>query len=489
MKCSYCGKQMKDDHVFCEHCGKERHLVPVFEPEIEASIQETLTGIVDDFNESPKETITEKSAENEQTIQTATVEEEHPVQISDHGKKRKIFWYLGFISVGLLILIILGLIFLQLYHRNSYDYQIAKATESFVEKDYEESIQYTERAIEIASNSSDAKMMLANCYIKLNREADAIFILEELIANDNAYQSAYKTLIALYEKKEEYEEINELLRKCKENSILEKYQSYIAFEPEFSQDSGSYDELVSLKLMAAGTGNIYYSVNGDDPTAESQKYTAPIRMETGEYTVKAVFINGFNISSDVVEKKYKVEIEGPDEPQISVDSGAYTVPGVISVEIPDGYSVYYTTDHTEPTMDSTPYTGPIPMPMGNSQYKFIMYSEDGVASKITTREYQLTLQSQITIEESFNLLRQSLITKGELLDFAGHIPGVAGTKDYECTAAFTEQDQVFYLIVEYYVEPDGSRSKTGNFYAVNISTRELYRAVTDYDGYYMVEAF
>ena len=141
MKCSYCGKQMKDDHVFCEHCGKERHLVPVFEPEIEASIQETLTGIVDDFNESPKETITEKSAENGQTIQTATVEEEHPVQISDHGKKRKIFWYLGFISVGLLILIILGLIFLQLYHRNSYDYQIAKATESFVEKDYEESIQ------------------------------------------------------------------------------------------------------------------------------------------------------------------------------------------------------------------------------------------------------------------------------------------------------------------------------------------------------------
>ena len=39
---------MKDGHLYCEVCGEEIKIVPDFEPEIEYSIQETLSGIVDD---------------------------------------------------------------------------------------------------------------------------------------------------------------------------------------------------------------------------------------------------------------------------------------------------------------------------------------------------------------------------------------------------------------------------------------------------------
>ncbi|MBO6015253.1 MAG: hypothetical protein J6P60_01535, partial [Lachnospiraceae bacterium] len=67
--------------------------------------------------------------------------------------------------------------------------------------------------------------------------------------------------------------------------------------------------------------------------------------------------------------------------------------------------------------------------------------------------------------------------------------GTTAHKEYELKSAFTENDQIFYLITEYIAEADQPRSKTGNQYAVNVSTSELYKASTNYAGYYVVEAF
>ena len=49
MKCPHCGGEMLPEQVFCEHCGKERLLVPVYEPEIEESVAESMHNIMDDL--------------------------------------------------------------------------------------------------------------------------------------------------------------------------------------------------------------------------------------------------------------------------------------------------------------------------------------------------------------------------------------------------------------------------------------------------------
>ena len=41
MKCPKCGTEMKDDHLYCEHCGEEIYIVPDFEPEIELNLEQT----------------------------------------------------------------------------------------------------------------------------------------------------------------------------------------------------------------------------------------------------------------------------------------------------------------------------------------------------------------------------------------------------------------------------------------------------------------
>ena len=54
MTCPHCGEEMLTEQVFCGKCGKERLLVPVYEPDIEASVEETMNNILDDIGiESP----------------------------------------------------------------------------------------------------------------------------------------------------------------------------------------------------------------------------------------------------------------------------------------------------------------------------------------------------------------------------------------------------------------------------------------------------
>ena len=484
MKCPYCNKPMREDQVYCENCGKERQFVPVFEPEIEESIQESLTAIVDTISDK----ITTKIEDTEQA--KTNLDSDLAEQIPNAKKKHSVIKII-LIAIFVVALFTFGIVgTVQYKNHNSYDFQIKQAASAFEEGNYIASTEFSNRAIEIAPNSSDAKLLLASAYIKMENLEDAIIVLEKLISNDNAYESAYDELIMIYKEKGRYRDINTLLKKCKEASIIEKYQPYIAFTPEYSVLEGSYDEVVSLKILAAGNGTIYYTINGDEPTIKSDKYTAPLRLETGEYDVSAVFVNQYGVSSDVIKQHYSIDIKGPDVPEISVESGTYVTPAMISAYVPEGYELYYTVDHTEPTQKSQPYIGPLAMPIGNSQFKFIMYDEQGIASEIVTREYQLTLTATIGVEDALAFLKQSLLNKGEIIDMDGHLAGVSAKKEYDCSAAFSQEDQIFYLITEYMVEETTqTKSKSGNIFAINITTGELYRATTNFEGYYVVEAF
>lgn len=78
--------------------------------------------------------------------------------------------------------------------------------------------------------------------------------------------------------------------------------------PEISIDE---NDMVSISCETEGV-DIYYTINGDEPTADSQKYDAPFEL-TATATVKAIAINGedkSNIASKtftVIEKKNTLE--------------------------------------------------------------------------------------------------------------------------------------------------------------------------------------
>ena len=99
---------------------------------------------------------------------------------------------------------------------------------------------------------------------------------------------------------------------------------------------------------------IFYTLDGTDPTEESQQYTKTLVM-TGSCTIKAIATyDDFNNSS-VARLNYSESENTTATPEFAHEGNMVT----IDSESGEGTVIYYTTDGTEPTAQSTVYTAPV----------------------------------------------------------------------------------------------------------------------------------
>ena len=54
MICPKCKALIEEDKLYCDHCGYEVNIVPVFEPEVYENVQKTLQDIGEDIEETPE---------------------------------------------------------------------------------------------------------------------------------------------------------------------------------------------------------------------------------------------------------------------------------------------------------------------------------------------------------------------------------------------------------------------------------------------------
>ena len=129
--------------------------------------------------------------------------------------------------------------------------------------------------------------------------------------------------------------------------------------PVFGTTDGStvlYGESVAITCATDGA-DIYYTQGSTpaDPTSSSTKYTGPIVLTAGT-TIKAIAINGSD-ESEVVSATYIVKATAPT---FSLDEGTYnTTKSVMLSCTTDDATIYYTTDGTTPTNESTVYSSAI----------------------------------------------------------------------------------------------------------------------------------
>ena len=491
MKCPYCGAPMKEDQIFCEKCGKERLLVPVYDAEVDAKLESTISSIADDLADTRQ--IVPLPLEDEGKKQDIEKTEPDPSEDrdeqteSDNKKLHKKRFLLG-ISVGIAVVVLLVFLTGALIYRNnhaSYEYQLKMAEDMYEAQDYVQMLTYAKEAAALAPNSSDAKMMMARAYAGQNNTEMEQKTLEALLTADSAYVQAYDLLVPIYESQKAYEKIGQLLLSCKEQSVLDKYVAYRCDAPEFSMEGGSYDEMLSVKLIAPGSGEIYYTTNGRQPNQSDTRYIMPIILDSGIYHLQAIYVNMYGVTSTVAEEKYTVEVKTLSAPFVSLETGTYTEPQMIEVETPSGmYQVYYTTDGSEPGFESNLYTGPIPLPLGESHFAFIMYDENDNSSDILYKDYSLQMELALSTDQAGNLLKQALITRGDLIDANGHVEGVEGNRQYSVISVIAENNMYYYLLEETFVTVDGISQKTGNLYAVCITTGESFEAVQNMTGTY-----
>ena len=142
----------------------------------------------------------------------------------------------------------------------------------------------------------------------------------------------------------------------------------------------------TLVITATGGGEVYYTTDGSTPTSSGTKGTEIDlkNLETGNYTVKAIVIKD-GVSSEIASKEIIV-VNPPATPEISGATEIKEQADSLTVTAVDNTTVYYTTDNTSPTKESSAATeGKIPLNghSGKFTLKVIRYdNSNGVPSDI-----------------------------------------------------------------------------------------------------------
>lgn len=483
MKCPNCGFEMQDDQLYCENCGMEIQIVPDFEPEIENSISETMNTLAEELTQKE-----EKKPEDEE--EDSIGEDAHLFE--KLLSNRKLFLACTAIVTVFIIGLFLFLFFL--YQHNSKGYQMSRAMDYADKGQYEKAIACLKEAESLDEMDADIFFLMADYYYRIGKEEDALITLKNVALtpgfSEEDMESAYSKIISIYKERGDYQSINDLMLACTSQDIIYTYQNYMAYPPDFSYVEGNYQEIIPLKLSSNTSGKIYYTMDGSKPDENSEVYTTPIFLETGTYQISAFFVNDYGIKSEVVTKTYVIELTVPNTPEISVYSGEYTQPCMIEVSVPQGCCVYYTMDGSEPNRDSIRYTEPISMPVGRTIFKFISYSEEGVAGEIVTRSYYLKLEANFTTDNALEMLSHALLEQGYILDLYGRKEGIQGRYIYKFGSVNRVADgQDYYFIYEYYEDTAENQSKTGRIFGVNIATGTCGDIGLDDQGNYYFAPF
>ena len=400
-----------------------------------------------------------------------------------HIFKDKVYRWIAIGSILLIIIIFVKIGFTvsdHIHKNNSYEYQVELANKAALNGDYESAISYMENAIMLNSTDTSIKYTLAEYYFNnLEQEKGVLMLWEIIDSHDSNSTLAYTKLIEYYENFDDFEMIREILENCGDPSVTSQFQSYFANAPMFSFDEGIYEDAISLELTSDIPGTIYYTLDGTEPTTESNVYVAPIFLELGIYRITAMFVNDYGIQSQSVSKTYTIDIRVPYAPTVITEGGDYTEPELIEINVQTYCTVYYTTDGTIPNLQSNKYESPIPMPIGSSHFIFVAYSQEGVPGEPTEIDFNLTLDSDVDVNEiSQKLMAYNYLT-GHAADAEGHIAGNSTYYSYNVSSALKFEESSYYLFVETLVDSSGNVLKTGNYYLVDVEDGNIYKGVKD----------
>lgn len=181
-----------------------------------------------------------------------------------------------------------------------------------------------------------------------------------------------------------------------------------------------------IKLDCATEGaTIYYTTNGTTPTTSSDEYTDDGITINEACTIKAYAVKTDFVDSDVLSISYTIKVV--ETPEISISDE-----GVATITCEAGTTIYYTTDGTNPTEESSEYNEPVQLSEETPTIKAIAYKANMTPSEIASATYE---SGQYTITFNTEIENGSISVNGDETGSVKVMKGetvtiVATPKDY-----------------------------------------------------------
>ncbi|MCQ2494196.1 MAG: chitobiase/beta-hexosaminidase C-terminal domain-containing protein [Lachnospiraceae bacterium] len=488
MKCPWCNAELDEDTVLCTTCGNEINMVPDFDPEIEDQCRETIETMTKDiFSAKVGGDIQSKKMRPSNSVETEFVSEPDTSQYKQNieeyveadkteiNKKntRRFVLFIG-IFVALLIAAVAIVVIV-----TSDSYKLSQAQKAANSGEYEKAYSLYHLLLEKDPDNIDLLLEYSYVLNAMNAGQEYEEVLYRIAENPDAdeiqTETAYERLIYIYSGEKEYNKIRELIISVNNETILDKYSDYLTKEPEIVLSGGTY-ELPQMVSIMSGY-DIYYTLineyNGETTViAENELYRLPILLEMGSYKLSAYTTNKYGLASDVVEVEYDIELVPPIEPEINIPEGTYGSPQLLEVYYDsDNIVVYYTTDGTEPGLDSKIYNGSMVIPYGRTKYSFVSVDDHGLKSNVVTVTIEMQYEYTVQPGTARDMLISYLLEKGTIVSYDGTMPD-GGCLILEIRG-FEPIGENYCYVFEEAMEVDGIMSYLDVRYSVDMITGEI----------------
>ena len=378
MVCDKCGSEVPAGSIYCNVCGSEIQIVPEYNI-LENDIVDSYIGVELRMPEPESE---EKKSQKKK-------------KENDSGRFYKNIAIGAIVLAAVILLVSVFAVRYAISRKNeaeSFDYQMMEAMRYYGDENYEMAISYFDNALSISPENTQALSYQAKCYENIGELAAAESIYHSMIELDNTNLTAYEDLVNIYKAEDAYEKIRTLRETTTDERVLALLEEYSVAAPAFSLASGEYGEDLTVTMDSSDLAIIYYTTDGSDPAKNGLVYEGEIHFDgEGRYKLKAVAVNAQNLYSDVAEAEYVIKYDKPEMPRTSLPSGAYMGQQIVTIDVPEGCSAYYTLDGTTPTIRSFRYQTPIVLPgVGEYVLSVVYISNHGKVSDTGVFTYVIT---------------------------------------------------------------------------------------------------
>ena len=169
---------------------------------------------------------------------------------------------------------------------------------------YARAVDRYETAVELDPKTPDYVLKLADACIADGSYTKAERSLVSAIRTAPSVE-LYCKLSAVYVAQDKLLDSQKMLDSITDPAIRAEIDAMRPAAPEFSHESGEYDEYLELTLSGSG-GKIYYSMTEQYPSVEAEAYTAPIALPAGETHISAILVGDNSLVSPLVKADYLI---------------------------------------------------------------------------------------------------------------------------------------------------------------------------------------